>query len=237
MAVGVVAVGAVAVAWFILRDTVTPVDTAAVEGAFAGEVGMSPGDPGVYRYATTGFEEIDALAGARHDYPAETFMTIEDGPCGPVVRWDALEERWIDWEHCGSALAVTTSQSFHQWFGVPDLETESCGAGRPISGAIGSAVTTTCDAGGEIETYDSEVVALESMEIAGVTLETVHLRRTSELSGESSGSAVVDVWRLIDSPLIVRMEVSRHSSTPSPVGAVNYEEEFTLLLVSSQPQG
>ncbi len=233
----VVILGAAGVAWLLTRDTATPVEAAVIESAFEGEVGIEPGDPGVYRYTTTGFEEIDAFAGARHDYPTETFMTITEGECGPVVRWDALEERWIDWEHCGSDLAITRSQSYHEWFGVPDLEIESCDTARPVFGATAATASTTCRAGDRVETYDSEVVGPEVLNVDGIPLETVHVRWTSRLTGASEGEATVDVWRLIGTPLIVRMEAARTSSTPSQIGAVGYQEEFRLLLISPRPQG
>ena len=47
--------------------------------------------------------------------------------------------------------------------------------------------------------------------------------------------AEVDVWRLVDSSLIVRMEVDRSSVTPSFAGDVSYEERFTLELLDPDP--
>lgn len=47
--------------------------------------------PGVYTYDTTGGEQIDALGGAKHSYPASTTITIWDDGCGQRMRWAPLE--------------------------------------------------------------------------------------------------------------------------------------------------
>lgn len=233
----VLVAGLVTGGWLLLRDTTTPVLAEAVHARFTDEVGSSPGDPGVYRYRTVGFEEIDALSGARHEYPAETFVTISGGECGPVVRWDALDERWIDWEHCGSDMAVTASHTFHQWFGIPDLETEVCAEPRPVVGEVGDTATTVCDADGVIETYETLFMGREVLDVNGVRVDTDHLRRRSSLSGGSSGTATVDVWRTPGTALIVRMEVVRRSVTPSAAGDVTYVEELSLDLQTLRPEG
>ena len=91
----------------VLRDTSTPIDVENAEGSFQGVVGDAPGQPGVYAYLTVGHEEIDALAGARHDYPEVTYIIITAEACGPSARWQPLQERSIEWRHCGPDLAVT----------------------------------------------------------------------------------------------------------------------------------
>ena len=226
-----------AIGWWVLRDTTTPIGAEVAHSQFEGEVGSSPGDPGVYRYRTSGFESIDALSGARHEYPDETFMTLTSGECGPVVRWDALSERWIDWEHCGPDLAVTGSATYHEWFGLPDLESEVCSEPRPVAGAAGEVTTSVCDAGESLETYQTTIVGYEVLDVAGVRIETTHIRRTSSLSGGSSGTAEVDVWRARGTALVVRMEVARSSVTQSAVGDVTYSEEFVLDLLGLTPEG
>src|SRR3989304_5823376 len=41
-----------------------------------------------------GSDTAAAVRGARHVYPAETFLTITAAGCGAAARWDALAERW-----------------------------------------------------------------------------------------------------------------------------------------------
>jgi hypothetical protein len=232
LAIGLV----VAIGWVVFRDTTTPVEADVVQSHFDGVVGSSPGEPGVYRYRTTGFEEVDAFSGGRHQYPAETFMTITISECGPVVRWHALAERWIDWEHCGLDLGVTASSTYHEWFGIPDLEEEICVEPRRITGEAGELTTTVCGTAETLETYETTIIGQEVLDVGGVPIETTHLRRTSSLSRGSSGTAAVEVWRVTGTALMVRMEVSRRSVTPSAIGDVAYMEEFTLDLVALTPE-
>ena len=231
--IGAGAVGAVLIAAaFLLRTTTTPLDADTIAASFDGTAGTAPGEPGIYTYATEGYESIDALSGARHDYPATTYAVIEDGPCGPVVRWSAIEERWFEWSHCGPDLAITSTRSYHRWFGVPDEEIEECPVPLPIATSAGG---VSCHANGTVETYDVERMGRESLVIGGVEVEAVHLRRTSSLSGESTGSTVADVWRLPGTPLIIRLELSTMTSTSSAAGDVAYEERVDLLLESLLP--
>jgi hypothetical protein len=235
VAVAVVAVAAAIIAaLFFFRDTATPVDAAAVGDLFSGTVGIDSGDPGVYRYSTVGFESVDALGGASHEYPATTYMTITDGPCGPIVRWQALQERWVEWSHCGPDLAVTESVEYHEWFGIPDTENEQCLSPRPI---FASAEEIACVEADSTETYRVELIANESIEVGGESIETVHIRRSSALSGGSTGETVADLWRLVDTPLVVRLQLTSQSATSSAIGDVVYHEEVTLELLDLLPQG
>jgi hypothetical protein len=232
-----VAIGVVAVLAFLLRDTTTPIEAGELSAGFSGEVGTAPGEPGIYRYRTSGFETIDALQGARHDYPSETFMTITAGECGPIVRWDALAERWISWQHCGPDLAIDRSGSYHEWFGIPDLEVESCDPPRPVRGEPGSVTEITCTAGDNTESYLTEILEPVEVQVGDESIVVDRIRRTSALGGAGEGVATVEVDRLTGTPLIVRMTVSRSSVNPSAAGDVTYVEEFILDLVALMPSG
>jgi hypothetical protein len=221
-------------AWWLARDAATPVEPDDLGEAFTGEVGDRPGGPGIYRFHTRGHETIDALQGARHDYPDETYLVITDASCGPLVTWRALAERWIEWSHCGPDLGVDATVEFHQWFGIPDEESERCDPARPIATPASSVV---CTAAGSTETYSVEVVGIEEVDIGGTPVVTTHVRRTSRLSGGSEGTTTADIWRLADSTLIVRMEWTSSSVTTSLAGDVTYFEEVALELTGLLPTG
>jgi hypothetical protein len=229
-ALGLLVLGGWVTYLLAFRDTATPVDRADLTVATSGS---APGDPGVYVYGSSGYEAIDALTGARHDYPAETYLTITDGPCGPAVRWDALAERWISWDHCGPDLAVTRMQGLHQWFGVPDLEDEVCSNPLPLVPAAES--TVACVAGATTETYRVTPLGPEPVLIGGEEVIADHVRIISELSGGSTGSSEADLWVYPGTVLVVKTTVERHTVTPSRVGDVHYDEEYTLLLKSMEP--
>ena len=212
------------------RDTATPVDPTDLTVAGAGTL---PGDPGVYRYATTGFEENDALAGARHDYPVETYLTIGAGACGTTARWDALAERWVEWDHCGPGVAVTGTRGYHEWFGVPDLEHEACPEPLPMVPA--ATVTVACVTGDTTETYTVTPLGAEDLVIAGETVTTDHVRIASVLTGGTTGASEVELWVLPDTVLVVKTTVGRHTTSPSRIGDVHYDEVYTLVLASLMP--
>ena len=221
------------IAWFFFfSNTATPIDPA---GLTVPDGGGEPGDPGVYRYTTEGFEEIDALAGARHDYPAESFLTITAGECGPRVRWDVLAERWVEWHHCGPGAAITHTLTFHKWFGVDDLEDEECDPALPL--APTAATTVSCAAGDTIETYRIEPRGAESLTVGGVAVTVDRFEVTSELTGGTTGWSRVELWVLPGTVLVVRAEAERQTVSASPIGDVAYTEVYRLELASLQPEG
>ncbi len=100
---------------FVFRDRANPVEREDVDSTLV-TGGGEPGDFGLYLYATDGFESTDALVGSRHDYPAQTYITIQPGGCGTLVRWQALEERWDEWDFCADG-SLAGWQGYHEWFG------------------------------------------------------------------------------------------------------------------------
>ncbi|HEX9978407.1 MAG TPA: hypothetical protein VGB41_07265 [Acidimicrobiia bacterium] len=226
---------ALVAAWFLFfRDTATPVTAADLD--FTGTAGDAPGEPGIYVYDTTGFEEIDALGGAHHDYPAETYLVIEEGPCGPVVRWLALDERWERSEHCGPDLAVTTSTGYHEWFGIPDTGVSTCTS--PIFPPAGETTwTMECSDGESTSTAHATVVGTETLDIGGQQVETLHIRIEETTSGSTIGNTTTNVWRLPGTPLVVRKQVDDATANASRIGDVHYVEQVTLQLRSLLPTG
>src|ERR1044071_6433484 len=60
-------------------------------GAGAGEPAL-----GVYRYATAGEEEAEAILSASHDYDGVSTITLSAGHCGQLELWRVLEGRWTE---------------------------------------------------------------------------------------------------------------------------------------------
>ena len=228
----IVVLGAAAVITYVLvfRDTATPVDPTDLTATTSGSAAAA-----IYIYDTTGYEAVDALSGARHDYPAQTYLTISDGPCGPIARWDALAERWVDWEHCGPNHAITASHGYHEWFGVPNLEDEVCPEPMPL--VPEATFVVACVTGDTTETYTLTPLGREAVVIGGSEVSSDHVHITSELTGGSTGSSQVDLWVLPDTVIVVKTVVERHTTTPSRVGDVHYDEIYTLVLASLEPTG
>lgn len=232
----VVAAGAVL---FAFRDTATSVDEEEISLTVV-TGGGAPGDYGLYTYATTGYETTDALAGGRHDYPTQTYLTIQPGGCGSLVRWQALEERYEEWDICPDGT-LAGFVSFHEWFRVANTDVFECPEPMPIQGEPGETWTAECfrvssqEAGEGTQTLSYEVVGTETLVVGGEEVETRHVRISTLESGGTEGYADREMWYLPGTNLLVRWVEQRASTTQSRIGEVDYAEQFEVLLTSLRP--
>lgn len=229
----VLVVGAVVVFAYRDRATSTTADEVAAALDLVAGGGM-PGDYGLYLYETTGFETTDALAGGRHDYPAETFLTIQPGGCGTLVRWQALLERWSEWDHCDDR-ALAGWASYNEWFGVGNHDVWVCDQPVPTVGEDGSSWTVECTRGNANQTVFHEIVGVETLQVAGEPVDTLHVRTESTTVGNTEGSGTSDIWFLRDTALVVQRISESNSVTDTRIGGVGYHEEYRVLLSSLTP--
>lgn len=224
---------------FAFRDFATPlgeeeVGLTVVTGAGA------PGDHGLYTYATSGFESTNALAGSRHDYPAQTYLTIQPGGCGELVRWQALEQRWEEWDFCPDGT-MSGFTSFHEWFRVANTDVWECPAPAPTQGEPGATWSGECTrAGGEetglaAKTLGYEVIGFETLSVGDEAVETLHVRITAVERGATRGTSRSDLWLLPGTNLPVRWVEQRDVVSDSRIGEVGYSEHFEATLVSLHP--
>ncbi len=224
----------VVVVLIVFRNTTTPLGAADL--GFTGVAGDSPGDPGIYVYDTSGYDEIDALGGARHDYPSLTYVVIEEGDCGPVVRWYAVAERWFQWEHCGPNFGVTTTTNYHEWFHIPDRGEVSCAT--PVFPPEGeTSWTTVCDDGETVSMDHATFVGMETLTIGGEPVETVHIRIEGTSTGTSVATTTTDEWRLPGTALVVRRQFDDDSVNDTRIGTVHFTEHVVAQLRSLLPTG
>ncbi len=196
---------------------------------------------GVYRYRTSGSESIDALDGARHDYPSETTMTVAPDGCGVVLRWEPLRERHDEWALCVGDEGIDlrpTAQQYHEFFSQPNAEVVACD--RPVTlvpsgGARLGPVSQTCTLGGDPWLPTWEVLERGRRRVDGTPVEVVHVRMTIADDDEFFEHTTVD-WYLDDRGLPVAVTARKTSSSPSPIGAVRYDEAYTLELISPIPR-
>jgi hypothetical protein len=237
--VAVVVAGVVVL--FAFRDRATSVDPEEIVVTVT-TGGGAPGDYGLYTYETTGYETTDALAGSRHDYPAQTYLTIQPGGCGTLVRWQGLEQRYEEWDLCADGT-MTGWSSFHQWFGVENTDVWKCPEPMPVQGEPGASWQAECDrvssqeAGEGHKTLAYEVVGPETLTVGDETVETLHVRISSLQTGGSEGYGLTDLWYLPGTNLPVRWVEQASSTTDTRIGAVGWAEQFEALLTSLQPGG
>ncbi len=242
----VLAAGAL-LAWRLaFRDTATPADVGAAVTRFRGGTTAAPrpGLPraGVYVYATTGFERIDALGGARHRYPARSTITVTPTACGSTLRWDVLTARWTAWDYCLTARGLVRkgSREVHRFFGRTERTTYRCGDGwlvAPRSPRAGAPWPLRCSEDGSRERGTGSVVGFEVLRVGGRAVRTVHLRERSTLAGGTKGTSADDLWLRVPDRLPIRLVTVSETANPSLVGDVHYTERATLALVSLEPRG
>jgi hypothetical protein len=222
-----VAVGVVVLLAF--RDRATPADV-----SYDGPVGSEPGDPGLYFFDTVGFESVDALAGARHDYPDVTTVLVDERSCGAATRWEPLSQRSDEWRFCGPDGSVDLVVEFHEWFGFPETTETMCTGLRLEGDDRWQAACSRPDTAIDILV---EVIGEEVVVVGGQDVVTTHLRLVETTTGRTTGSRVTDFWMIPGTPLFARKQVIDRSTSSSPIGSVNYVEEYTLVLRSVTPTG
>lgn len=196
--------------------------------------------PGVYRYATTGQEHVDALNGAAHTYPAETTITVVPDGCGVSLRWDALEERWDEWQLCATADGVwlqTDGIQYHEFFGQPDDEAVACTAAVILVPAVigeTAPVQQACTLADDPWTPVWTILERAPRTVDDRQVDVQHVRMQIEDDDEYWEHTTID-WYLALDGLPVQVVATKSSLSPSPIGDVQYDEHFQLDLVSLTP--
>jgi hypothetical protein len=218
----------------------TPV-TAPVESSAAPPATPQLMEPGIYRYATTGSEQIDALGGTSHDYPAETTITVIDSGCGVSLRWDALRERREEWALCATPDGIELQpdgDQYHEFYSQPDDEAVACE--QPVVIVPTDVASNdgpqmpTCTLGSDPWRPTWTVLERTTRSVDGTDIGVQHVRMTVEDGDEYYEHTVVD-WYLTDSGLPAEITSTKESRTPSPVGGVVYREQYDLKLESTTP--
>lgn len=195
--------------------------------------------PGVYRYATTGFDQIDALNGARHQYPAETAMTISPHGCGVRLRWDVAKERWDTWDWCleGAGIRLVATTTYHEFFGIAGMNEYVCaGDPQPLDAEPGTRWTTVCRAGeGDTSTKHGVVVERGSFTVGGVEVPALHVRYDVDVVGDSNGTQTIDGWYRTTDGLMLQESLAVNTEQDSPIGQVAFEERASIELLTLTP--
>jgi hypothetical protein len=195
---------------------------------------------GVYRYATDGWEEVDALNGARHDYPTETTITITADGCGVRLRWDALRERRDEWRLCSTDLGIELQPDaiqYHEFFQQPELEHIDCDRGVvvvPAGEASTEPVTQSCHLGDDPWMATWSVIERSTRPVAGADVGVWHVRMSVDDDDEFWERTTID-WFFDDHGLPVAMTSTKESNSPSPIGDVLYRERYELSALSLTP--
>lgn len=196
---------------------------------------------GVYQYATTGHESLDALGGARHDYPAETTVTIRHAGCGVRERWQPLEDRYDERSVCVTASShdIEWYESSRSFFGQRDTRRLVCDPGAVAfspDAPVGTEYRHRCV---DADTDARNVVTVlpdEAITIDGETIQARRIRAVSDVTGDSRAHSEIESWVHPTSGLTLRRESVLDGTSAGPSGEVRYHEEYTMQLRSLRPR-
>ena len=196
---------------------------------------------GVYGYDTSGYESVDALGGARHDYPSSSAVTYSRSGCGTEERWQPLEGRIGITRTCPGVRGGEVRGTFQQreFFGRSQSETYVCDPGvllLPHEPQAGLAWTSSCTSGDSTATFAVRVVALESLDVEGRAVPVVRVRLDGTLTGTTRGTSAREVWLAEDTGLLVQALGETDTDADTPAGVVRYRESYRLRLQSLTPR-
>jgi hypothetical protein len=250
---GLIAAGVVGVvvlaglgAWLaLLRDTAEPVTVGEAVTSFRTETDGTPGAlpiaPGVYVYATNGYEKTDALTGVTHRYPRRSTITVAAAGCGMTLTGRVLKGRSTEWTVCvtDEGWELRSQDERHTFFGRTETTTYLC-EDTPIwlrTKPSGTTWPVSCSTGDADETGFARIAKSTTWSLRGGPRVTeVLVRKATVFTGAIRGTARYSFG--FDSrsgvPLTIRMVSG--TTNDSPVGDVQYEEDVTLAVTSLVPR-
>jgi hypothetical protein len=196
--------------------------------------------PGVYRYSTRGGESIDTpVLGTAHDYDGVSTVTILPVPCGLEERWQVLATRWSKVRVCrdGGGAHLESISEYREFFGTEQGVRFGCdGSSVPMSRSMvaGMRWRTRCGAEDGSTSNRSEVVGLVRIRVGKRSIEAVRVHTVGVLRGENEGTTVRTEWLRPSDGLLLRRTVNTKTSFDF-VGGGDYEERYTLALLSTSP--
>jgi hypothetical protein len=198
-------------------------------------------EEGVYTFNTEGYESTNALGGARHDYPAETAVTLRRTDCGWTQRWQPLQERWDETAlcHTDQGMDVRRFTTHHEFFQRSQEQAFDCPEGSNVhrwNAPPGATWTWRCTAGSSAIDTVVTVEGTEPLDLGGETVDVVRIRYESKMTGANRGTQVQERWLRPGDGLNVRIHTDIDTETDSPFGAVHYEEHYTITMASLHPR-
>jgi hypothetical protein len=194
---------------------------------------------GVYVFATRGYEETDALAGQRHDYPDESTLTIRNDGCTWTNRWQPLDERWEASDFCEKADGTTIKRytMYHEFFQQGQTEDYDCDGYVMKPGVKGGeSWTFNCRSDNGTATSKVTVLGIETINVGGQNIRAVHYRYYITAKGANRGTMIQERW-LSDNPrLMVRETQKADLAVSTPFGPAGYKEDFRIDLKSVEPR-
>lgn len=191
--------------------------------------------PGVYRYRTTGGERISFLD-YRRSYSPTTVRIVTRRGCGVREEQRFLTQHLEYYDRCGDRLVAYGTDIAYWWtHGTQDFLCEGGSFdGRGI--APGKESVWRCADEDTRADQTTTYVGDESVVVEGRVLPARHLKWSTQFSGATQGSAIVDDWFDPTTGLVLREERNIGLKVGSPfVGDVTYIDVSSYTLESATP--
>ena len=156
------------------------------------------------------------------------------------MRWDALAQRWDEWQLCATPDGIvlqTHGTQYHEFFGQPNEEAVSCDTTVvlvPPTPGDGPPVQPSCTLAEDPWLPTWRVLERSQRTVEGNDVEVQHVQMTIEDADEYWEHTVID-WFLTSTGLPVEVTATKSSLSPSPIGPVQYDEQYQLTLMSLTP--
>ena len=178
-------------------------------------------EPGVYTYATTGRESIDALGGRSHRYPEVSTITVTHERCGAVSRWRPLRERWDAMSVCPSARGqeLRVDRNHHEFFGIGDTREFVCEPGAlffPATTAPGTTWTDRCSTDDVDVVRTGTILGTSQVVVGGTPVTVLGFEMHEAISGASTGTTERTVRVVPDTGLVVELAAGRRRAQRQP---------------------
>jgi hypothetical protein len=157
-----------------------------------------------------------------------------------LERWQVLAERWTEAEFCvppkGSGLREISE--FHEFFGRERKNGYGCRGRAPSRRRLrtpGTRWVSICSSKSGVARSRTRVVGVEKLTVAGRRFDAVHTASDVVLEGKVTGTTTREDWRRRSDGLLLRRTVftdARMDGTPD----ADYEEQYSIALVSTQPR-
>ena len=190
--------------------------------------------PGVYRYSTTGGDSSKLLAGASHDYPAESVITITRSGCGVRMEWTPVRERseYFDVCRADDRLVLKGYGGAHEFFGMRNEHAVTCSDQTWLIPALenGDSASTVCEGGNLKHNRTTASVKAVEVLIGEEKVDGFIVESKFAAEGTFNGTTLRTMTFDEDGVLLSWTDVVS-GFTPTPVGNAGYEEKFSLTLM------
>jgi hypothetical protein len=197
--------------------------------------------PGVYRYRTTGGEQLN-VGDIGRSFPATSEMIVTEDGCA-TMKWEPLVqhvEGLVECREQNGSLFVKAALSYEEIAGTKTTSVIQCPASTyfvPADWFTGERWNSTCHSDGEKVVISGEVLGASWVEVGQVREPAVHTRLTLFFSGSESGTNPNDYWVSVHNGLILRQrETVDIAEKTGPVGSVRYTEQMAITLASIAPE-